>query len=469
MVITLLMFAVIYVNVYIQIYGTTASLEVKLSTTTSSWLESLSLEWPHEPQPPQQHSPPQVSVEGTSSASTVAATAQALLSHSLLKTAGNATLTQQVTWSRVDFTKPPHVPPGQNYSCQWTVFQPSMVMMTSAWSSPDEQPLKEISMCIHPFDDAISNSIRRNYRWDDCNILPQLWYQHYDGHATNGSPTTFSKRRRTTYPSSSLYLEVGANIGPCVMEMLLSTNATIVAAEPHPRNLFALHSTMAKLPAQYQARVALFPIALGHERGISKIYAAQGNMGNAVVGKIIRDNDQQVFAKEEQHDIAIERLDTILSAPPGPTKNNVLTTSPFRRQGRHNVPADYTIPVMKMDAQGFECNILDGMGPELASKIHYLRFEWGAAWMTGHNCTTLLPRLRQWGFEITMTKDTAGGGGDDFMGNDDPTHSNNNNNVEDPLVVVVTQDWIRDPWDTKCFDMTATNLQFGPTTPRLSS
>lgn len=62
---------------------------------------------------------------------------------------------------------------------------------------------------------------------------------------------------------TSLYLDIGGNIGSCVMEMLLSTNASIVAFEPHPMNLYNVKKTMSYLGKEYQDRLLLFPVGLG--------------------------------------------------------------------------------------------------------------------------------------------------------------------------------------------------------------
>ena len=112
-----------------------------------------------------------------------------------------------------------------------------------------------------------------------CQILPILWQQQ-------------------TTPTDGIYFEIGANIGSCVMEMLLSTDdAKIVAFEPHPRNQFVLKSTIKRLPQELQRRVAFFPIGLGDVSTTSTIFAAKGNMGNSVVGKIIKDSGGQEFSR----------------------------------------------------------------------------------------------------------------------------------------------------------------------------
>jgi len=78
---------------------------------------------------------------------------------------------------------------------------------------------------------------------------------------------------------SVVYVEIGANIGSCVMEMLLSTNASIVAFEPHPRNLYNLKKTVSLLDETYQNRLALFPVGPGNASMTSTIYSGSDNLG----------------------------------------------------------------------------------------------------------------------------------------------------------------------------------------------
>jgi len=65
-------------------------------------------------------------------------------------------------------------------------------------------------------------------KWRDCDILPTQW--HRLGNETGE------------------YIEIGANIGACMMEMLTKTNAKITVFEPNPVNLFCLTSTKERLP-----------------------------------------------------------------------------------------------------------------------------------------------------------------------------------------------------------------------------
>ncbi len=213
-------------------------------------------------------------------------------------------------------------------------------------------------MCVHIIRDFVSNHIRGQKRWNDCDPLPELWNASKTG-ATN-----------------EVYVEIGANIGSCVMEMLMSTDANIVAFEPTPKNYELLSRTIHLLGPEYQRRVALFPIALGSESVKSQVYSGEGNFGNSVIGKPIKDFESQQM--KEPVDIFVERIDSVLS-------DNV------------------SIPLMKLDAQGFECQILDGMSPVIAANINQIKFEIAQKWLVQQGCTNLLPRLRNLGFVITGT------------------------------------------------------------------
>jgi len=57
---------------------------------------------------------------------------------------------------------------------------------------------------------------------------------------------------------------------------------------------------------------------------------------------------------------------------------------------------------MKLDAQGFECQILDGMSPD--TNINKIKFELAEKWLQQQGCTDFLPRLRNLGFAITEEK-----------------------------------------------------------------
>ena len=120
-------------------------------------------------------------------------------------------------------------------------------------------------MCVYADDDGISRTIRSDKYLSHCYILPMLW--------KDGDHDETDK--------SLYYVEIGANIGSCVMEMLLGTNAKIITFEPHPMNVYNIKKTVSQVDKSYQDRLLLFPIGLGSKSITSTIYSVTGNMGNS--------------------------------------------------------------------------------------------------------------------------------------------------------------------------------------------
>lgn len=231
------------------------------------------------------------------------------------------------------------------FSCDWVSF----VSTTGA----------SAEMCVYRHRDLITGDIRMVGRWTDCDALPVIWFTDEED------------------DRASVYVDIGANIGACVLEVLLTTNANVIAFEPHPMNLYNLKQTVSRLPPELRNRLALFPIGLGDATTTARIYSAKHNMGNSVLGKIIKDDPQQEFDPAYEFDVPVERLDSILSEQ-----------------------SDAKVKLIKMDAQGYECSILEGMGSNLAAAIRSIKFEYGIAHLEGQDCHDLLQRFRGYGFAI---------------------------------------------------------------------
>ena len=58
------------------------------------------------------------------------------------------------------------------------------------------------------------------------------------------------------------------------------------------------------------------------------------------------------------------------------------------------------VGLMKMDAQGYECNILEGMGWDLAERFDIVKFEYASRWLSAQGCTDLIPRLSNYSFDL---------------------------------------------------------------------
>jgi hypothetical protein len=155
------------------------------------------------------------------------------------------------SWKLVDWENPISAEEESRFSCKMTTFQ-------------SQQSHKQAQICVHTFPDVVSEGIKKNKHWHDCPILSRIWNE---GPRNDGS--------------AHYYLEIGANIGSCVMEMLLGTNARIIAFEPHPMNLYNIKKTVLQLDKSFHDRLMLFSVGLGNASGTSTIYSAHDNMGNS--------------------------------------------------------------------------------------------------------------------------------------------------------------------------------------------
>ncbi|KAL7518983.1 hypothetical protein ACHAWX_003776 [Stephanocyclus meneghinianus] len=249
------------------------------------------------------------------------------------------------TWRLVDWSNPISPEEKEKFSCE-------MIPFVAAKSG------QKLQICGHSFNKVLTDAVKKEQRWRDCNILPDLWTA--DGMVDN----------------DSWYIDIGANIGTCLMEMLLSTKASIVAFEPHPMNVYNIKNTVSNLGKEYQDRIMLFPVGLGSIQSNSTIYSGHDNMGNSQLGKAIKDCHSQQFHEHLQFTAFIERLDSILD------------TSKID-----------SIRFVKMDCQGFECNAVDGTGA-VAERIKYMKFEYTQKFLVAQGCTDIVPRVKKLGFDV---------------------------------------------------------------------
>jgi FkbM family methyltransferase len=178
-------------------------------------------------------------------------------------------------------------------TCNWQAFKP-VTHGGKAGKAP-------VFMCLYPRSEDIyvSGSIEGGGNWGDCHVLTGLLA------GTKRDP---------------VYIDIGANIGACVMQVLLTTGATVLAFEPNPRNLFRLTSTLMNLPEELKGRVTLFPVALGDETTLTSIVTSPVNAGNTQVRrseeeplKISGGEQGASSGALEARDIPVERVDDLLS------------------------------------------------------------------------------------------------------------------------------------------------------------
>lgn len=228
-----------------------------------------------------------------------------------------------------------------------------------------------VPMCVHPQTDIISDRIVRTGGYGHCNHLVKLWNEAENASASSVSSTSNSNnnngggsllRGNAAAPKrrdrDHFFLDIGANIGACLLTVLLSTppSTKVVAFEPHPDNAFCLTSTLMSLPSDLRDRVYFYPIALGSSRSHNntpsraKLYGQSDNMGNSVVHKMAGlDNYSVKKHLQSPVDIVVEPLDQVIKLQSSSSSSS------------SNGKEITTIPLVKLDGQGFECEILKGM------------------------------------------------------------------------------------------------------------
>ena len=225
-------------------------------------------------------------------------------------------------------------------------------------------------MCTYPEEQDIyvSGEIQREGKWRDCAEVIEMWKMNKPAGIENDDE------------EDEFLVEIGVNIGACLMEMLLYTKAKIIGFEANPRNVAQVATTLMAQPKDMRDRVALFPIGLGNNATTGIIHAAANNQGNSVVNSVVRDYDSQNISAPIP--IILERLDTIL---PG-----------YNMRSNNNK----AIRLIKMDVQGFECNVMDaGMGVFRSARA--LKTEVEKRFLDAQSCSVdgLLDRIEAAGFQ----------------------------------------------------------------------
>lgn len=230
-------------------------------------------------------------------------------------------------------------------------------------------------MCLMD-NDRISQHIRKKGYWVGCDRYVEMWHTHHQKEN--------NLKGRTGGQHFDIIVEVGANIGACTLQLLLQTNATILAFEPSPLNLFHLTETLHKTTLGnplLASRVTIFPIAVGDSNKSDRIFVAKGNAGNSVIHETVRDHASQDMSLS--YPIEVRTLDYVLSA--------------------HAFLKSYSISVMKVDAQGFECRVLSGLSRiAVAGMISTLSIELANGWLSPQGCSAqqALEQMRTLGFQL---------------------------------------------------------------------
>ena len=228
-------------------------------------------------------------------------------------------------------------------------------------------------MCLAPGPDLISDVIRKQGRWRDCGKAVRLWAS-LDG---NTARPSYDHADPSSPSPTGVLLEVGSNIGACTVELLLRTRASIIAVEPSPSNLFYLTRSLrlaAKREPSIADRVVVLPIGAGDVANASiPLFTQANNSGNSVLGRAFT-------ADCSREDPACWRRS-------------------MHRGGTVGIlPLDEVFPLglggvrlLKLDAQGYECKILDGLararalGPPSIAGLTVVA-ELASGWLSAQCC-----------------------------------------------------------------------------------
>ena len=208
--------------------------------------------------------------------------------------------------------------------------------------------------------DYVSVVADREGRWPDCEVLPLLW----------------QRIGALLGPSAgSLFIDVGANIGMCSLEMLAATDANVLSLEPNHRALWHLTSALKRWTHQSgnsaasQARVNVLPAAAGSRMTHARIDVQLSNLGNSMlVGRRL---------ETQNYSVPVLPLDTLV--PPS--------------RGR--------VRLIKIDVQGRECAVLEG-ARRVLEQTECIVAEADDNFLRGHGCSVAKMRasLHDAGFSL---------------------------------------------------------------------
>jgi len=224
---------------------------------------------------------------------------------------------------------------------------------------------KAPNMCLRSYPDFVSDRIKAAGVFDSCVDLAAAWPNLPDGSQSGHFADRLTCGGECRATKQGIYVDVGANIGSCVMQMLARPDvAQVVAFEPSPANLFYMtNSLMTASYGSYGAylqNLLLYPKALGANRSSHELFEQPGNAGNTGV-------DVTVMGKKMEG-VSVETitLDEVFMSG---------TSPPY-------------IHLMKLDAQGYEVKILKGAPRLLASgAINAIHIEVAPWWLIGQQTT----------------------------------------------------------------------------------
>jgi FkbM family methyltransferase len=251
-------------------------------------------------------------------------------------------------------------------SCSWKRMTPGWYL--SGGKAPE--------MCLRSYPDFVSDSFKAQGVFHSCLDIASAWASipdasqsgNFAGRVTcDNVPGTISQCQSVPGTRPGIYVDIGANIGTCVMQMLSRLDVSqVVAFEPSPANLFYMTNSVIRSIQAGNPRIKdnlmLFPKALGSERSFHKLYEQEGNAGNTGVNTTVMGKEVDGVTVET---ITLDEVFMSGTQPP-------------------------YIHLMKLDAQGYEVKILKG-GPRLLASgaVNAIHIEVAPWWLHGQKTSVL--------------------------------------------------------------------------------
>ena len=246
--------------------------------------------------------------------------------------------------------------------------------------------VRAYTQCVRPYPDKLSDAVKASGRWRDCDALLRLWRMatYRTPFAGRSNVPPHKSGRGATAATSPIFVDAGANIGSCTL-LMLAAGAPTVAFEPLAANLHYLTSSV--LHNDFGAKLHLFPLALGESPRLATIHSSPANAGNTVIDRAVGDDaedERAMRAAGPAQRVGVLTLDSVLW--PNPISDP---------------PPD--IALMKIDVQGFECQLLRGAQALLAAgAIRTIKFEVATRWLHAQNASAvaLFEQLTSYGFSV---------------------------------------------------------------------
>jgi FkbM family methyltransferase len=218
-------------------------------------------------------------------------------------------------------------------------------------------------MCLREYPEAVSSGFAKHGYWQDCLLLADLWKSLPDRSSEHRVGDGMDSCKKGLQTQSKVYVDIGANIGTCLLQMIARSDVPhTIAFEPNPENQFYLTNSILATPGAPD-KCSLYPHALGSASGEHVIYQEGANAGNTVL-------DHPVHMGKNSKPIGkviTYSLDDVLMKD---------GWSPY-------------VHLLKIDAQGYEVQILKGASKLLSSgSVNAVKFELASEWLITQNTSS---------------------------------------------------------------------------------